>query len=129
MLTADELSALPDFFVYLAAAVFILGGVICVANFWLFLQWAVPSLRKPTPVPQRPVSALPIIGSLLVFLMLRTFGSVPAVMVLGVVLIMIDAGGIHWGLLGLPYVAYQRWCARRAARRAADDATAGPNAS
>jgi hypothetical protein len=121
MLTPDELNAVPEALVWLAGLVFIFGGLICVVNFWIFLNWIFPSLRMNPEEPYRHVSAIPIVGSLLVYFMLRTLGSIPAVMLIGVVLIAIDAGGIHWGLLGLPYVGYQHWRKRRAERKAADD--------
>jgi hypothetical protein len=113
MLSADELSAVPQVLVWLAWVVFALGGFICLINFRIFMEWAIYSLRKSKPDNYRTPSAIPILGSLLVFLMLKTLGSIPAAKVIGIALIVIDSGGIHWGLAGLPYILYRemqkRW--------------------
>ncbi|HEY6896372.1 MAG TPA: hypothetical protein VI279_03855 [Rhodocyclaceae bacterium] len=103
MLSPSELDAVPTAFVWLAWAVFALGGCLCVMNFKLFVDWLRHRLRKPPKEPYKHVSAIPILGSLLVALMLRTLGSNPVVMVVGIVLIVIDTGGIPWMIGGFVY--------------------------
>jgi hypothetical protein len=107
MLSAEELSALPQGFVWLAWAVFALGGFICLINFAIFMKWVSYRLRKTKPENYRTISAIPILGSLLVALMLKTLGSIPAAKVTGIILILIDSGGILWGLAGIPYIVYR----------------------
>lgn len=107
MLTADELGALPEIFVWLAWAVYALGGLICVMNFRIFVDWRLHCMRKPPKEPYRHVSAIPVIGSLLVALMLRALGSIPAAKMAGIVLILIDTGGIPWILAGIPFAIYR----------------------
>lgn len=103
MLSPSELDAVPTALIWLAWAVFALGGGLCVMNFKLFVDWLRYRLRKPPKEPYKHVSAIPILGSLLVALMLRTLGSNPTVMVIGVVLIVIDTGGIPWMIGGIVY--------------------------
>ena len=107
MPSPGALRPIPEFLLWLAWAVFALGGFICIANFKLFLNWAIHRLRKRPRESYKHVSAIPIIGSLLVALMLRPLDSIPAAKIVGIVLIAIDMGGIHWMILGLPYVAYR----------------------
>lgn len=106
MLSPSELDAVPVGFVWLAWTVFALGGYLCVLNFWIFVRWLRYRFRKPPKEPYKHVSAIPIIGSLLVYLMLRTLGSIPAAMVIGIVLIVIDTGGIPWMIAGIVYQIY-----------------------
>ncbi len=87
MLSPSELDAVPVGLVWLAWAVFVLGGCLCVGNFWIFIDWLRYTLRKPPKEPRKHVSAIPILGSLLVYFMLKTLGSIPAAMVIGIVLI------------------------------------------
>lgn len=101
MLTSSELDSLPPGLVWLAWGGFVLGGYLCVLNFRIFLAWLMHRLRKDPEDSYRHVSAIPILGSLIVALMLRTLGSIPEAMVIGIVLIAIDMGGIHWGIAGI----------------------------
>jgi hypothetical protein len=106
MLSPSELDAVPEGLVWLAWAVFILGGYVCVLNFRIFVAWLRYRLRKPPKEPYKAVSAIPILGSLLVALMLKTLGSIPAAMVIGIVLMVIDSGGIPWMIAGILYQIY-----------------------
>jgi hypothetical protein len=106
MLSPEELNAVPVGLVWLAWAVFVLGGCLCVGNFWIFIDWLRYELRKPPKEPRKHVSAIPIFGSLLVYFMLKTLGSIPAAMVIGIVLIAIDTGGIPWMIAGIVYQIY-----------------------
>lgn len=114
---------MPSVLVALAMAVLALGGFICLANFRLFLAWLRHCLR-PDPKPPHPhVSAIPIIGSLLVFLMLRPLADFPAAQSVGWLLIAVDMGGLHWMILGLPYALYRNRRQARSARRDEDGPT------
>ena len=95
MRSAAELSAIPQGFIWLAWAVLALGGLIYLINFRIFVEWIIYCLRKSKPENYRTPSAIPILGSLLVALMLRTLGSIPAAKVIGIALIVVDSGGIH----------------------------------
>jgi len=77
------------------------------------MEWIIYCLRKSKPENYRTRSAIPIIGSLLVVLMLRTLGSIPAAKVIGIALIVVDSGGIHWALAGLPYILYRQMRKRK----------------
>ena len=114
MLSPSELDALPKVLVWLAWAVFALGGYLGILNFKLFVAWLAYRFRKPPKEPYKHISAIPILGSLLVALMLRTLGSIPAAMVIGIVLIVIDTGGIPWMIAG---IVYQLFLALRRAVR------------
>jgi hypothetical protein len=94
---------MPAIFVWLAWPVFIFGGILCILNFKIFLDWAIYRLRKRPRQSYKHVSAIPIIGSLLVALTLRAFDAFPAVEAVGIVLIAIDTGGIHWSIVGICY--------------------------
>lgn len=107
MLSADQLSRIPTALVGLAATAFAFGGLICVINFLIFLKWLCRDLVKTRTDSYRSVSAIPIVGSLIVALLLNILGSIWAVKVTGIVLIAIDSGGIHWSLLALPYLVYR----------------------
>ena len=106
MLSPSELDAVPEGLVWLAWAVFVLGGYVCVLNFRIFVDWLLYRLRKPPKEARKSVSAIPILGSLLVAFMLKTLGSIPAAMVIGIVLIVIDSGGIPWMIAGIVYQIY-----------------------
>ncbi|HZX33242.1 MAG TPA: hypothetical protein VFF03_17960 [Rhodocyclaceae bacterium] len=118
MIPAGDLNAVPEVLLWLAWAVFCLGGFICLVNFRIFLGWVVHRLRKDPPESYRTPSAIPILGSLLVVLMLRTLGSIPVAKAIGIGLIVIDMGGIHWLLLGIPYAVFKSMGKRRRERRA-----------
>jgi hypothetical protein len=106
MLTSAELDSVPQFLVWLAWGGFVIGGFICVLNFRIFMDWVIYRLRRLPEESRKNVSAIPILGSLIVALMLRTLGSIPAAKVVGIVLIVIDMGGIHWAVVGIVYQIY-----------------------
>jgi hypothetical protein len=78
---------------------FVLGGMICVMNFSLPVRYYYRRWKK---FPRDSfVSPIPILGSLFVFLALRVLDVIPAAKMIGMVLIAIDVGGIHWMMLGI----------------------------
>ena len=80
-------------------AAFALGGLLCVMNFSLPLRYA---WRRWKGLPdERYISPVPLLGSLFVFLALRALDVVPAVKILGWILIAIDVGGIHWMIVAM----------------------------
>ena len=107
MLSADQLSAIPTALVGLAVTAFAFGGLICVINFLVFLKWLRRDLAKTRSGSYRSVSAIPVLGSLIVALLLNILGSNWAVKVTGIVFIIIDSGGIHWSLFAIPYITYR----------------------
>ena len=80
---------------WLAILLFLLGGVISLVN--LYLSYGRPLLYRDSP----HMSGIPLCGSLLVAL---SFVGLPsdafwAWFWVGIVLIVIDTGGIHWSLI------------------------------
>jgi hypothetical protein len=78
---------------------FLMGGFLCLVNFSLPVRYYLKVWRKQ-PLGKN-VSAIPILGSLIVYLTLRVLGTNPVVEVIGYVLIAIDMGGIHWMIFGI----------------------------
>lgn len=71
----------------MAWAFFVVGGSICVLNFRLFLDWVIYRIMKKLPEESyKYISPIPILGSLLVALMLRTLASIQATKIIGAVL-------------------------------------------
>jgi len=77
------------------------GGYVCLLNFKLLVAWASHRLGSHPDDTWTSVSPIPIFGSLIVALMLRTLGSNDLAWCLGIVFIAIDAGGIPWMLLAI----------------------------
>ena len=81
-----------------------LGAFLCVTNFYLsFLRYTVRRLRGLPRESYRWVSGFPLLGSLFVALSLFALYSLPFVLPVGLVLIAIDTGGIHWFVGGMIY--------------------------
>ena len=96
MLSAEELANVPPLLVGLAWFGFVVGGFICLFNFYLPVRFYYRRWKGIPPDRTDTISGISLFGSLIVFLMLRTLGSIPAAMVIGVILIAIDVGGAHW---------------------------------
>ena len=76
---------------------FIIGGCLCVLNFYLsFLRYPVHRLRGMPKESYRWVSGIPLFGSAFVALSLLHLLSSSPILAAGIVLIAIDTGGIHW---------------------------------
>jgi hypothetical protein len=95
-------------------AAFLLGGFICLTNFSLPVRYYLKVWRKQPPGPN--VSPIPIFGSLAVYLTLEALASAPLVTMLGasllvkvvgIVLIAIDMGGIHWMIFGIGMAVFR----------------------
>jgi hypothetical protein len=73
------------------------GAFLCVTNFYLsFLRYALHRLRGLSQESFRLVSGFPLVGSLLVAFSLLALRSLPFMLPVGIALIAIDTGGIHW---------------------------------
>jgi hypothetical protein len=82
---------------------FAFGGLLCLMNFSLPVRYY---YRRWKGLPEeRYVSSIPLLGSLCVFLTLRALDVIPAVKVIGWMLIAIDVGGIHWMMFSLAFYA------------------------
>jgi hypothetical protein len=92
-------------YIFLAAA-FLMGAYLCVLNFYLsFLRYPIHIRNGGTKESYKFVSGIPIFGSLFIYILLRNTNLPPAIFYLGVVLICIDTGGLHWGLGNMIYHA------------------------
>ena len=81
---------------WLAYALFGVGGAICAVNLYLsFLRYPLYAWRRKVDVYRR-VSGLPVLGSGLVLVAL-ILGQPPTwAVTAGVMLAVLDTGGIHW---------------------------------
>ncbi len=74
-----------------------LGGAICAVNAYVsFLRYPIHRLRGRTPEEIRRVSGFPVVGSLLVVVSLIGLWDDAAARTVGLALILIDTGGLHW---------------------------------
>ncbi len=82
----------------IANIIFCLGGFICCLNFYLsFLHYPLYKILKKTE-KYKWVSGLPLVGSLFVAISLFLLYQIKWILILGIILISIDTGGIHWFL-------------------------------
>ncbi len=83
---------------------FLFGSLLCVCNFYLsFLRYPFHRLRGLPRESYRFVSGIPLIGSALVALAMCKLYAFPSVRFVGLILIAIDTGGIHWFLGTITY--------------------------
>jgi hypothetical protein len=81
----------------LAWIAFALGAFLCILNFHLsFTRYAWHRLRGLPRESYKHISGFPIFGSLFVALSLLKFHNIIAMVIAGIVLILIDTGGLHW---------------------------------
>ncbi len=81
----------------LVTILFFLGGVICAVNFYLsFLRYPIFLLRGGRKSEFRWISGTPVIGSLSVAVGLVYLHQTSWILLAGLVLILIDTGGLHW---------------------------------
>ena len=80
-----------------AALAFVLGGLLCLLNFWLsFARHPLHRLRHgPTARPPN-MSGIPLFGSLAVGLSLLALHDRTWALTVGIPLCLLDTGGIHW---------------------------------
>jgi hypothetical protein len=94
---------------FLAWPAFVLGGSLCVLNFYLsFVSYPVHRLRGRSKESYRWVSGIPLVGSILVVLSLLHLHSLTALFAIGVALIAIDTAGIHWFVGTMIYQSFSR---------------------
>ena len=76
---------------------FAVGGWVCLLNFYLsFLRYPLHRCRGLPEESYRWVSGVPVLGSLFVALSLFELHSLAGMLPVGIGLIAIDTGGIHW---------------------------------
>lgn len=83
--------------ILLAWLFFTLGALLCGLNFYLsFLRFPIYRLRGHSAESYRWSSGIPLFGSLFVAVTLFFLSSVPWILIVGILLIALDTGGIHW---------------------------------
>lgn len=83
----------------LVVILFCLGGIICAMNCYLsLLRYPIFLLRGGQKSEFQWISGAPIIGSLSVAVGLAYLYRTDWILWIGLILILIDAGGIHWYL-------------------------------
>jgi hypothetical protein len=86
---------------------FVFGGYICILNFYIsFLRYRVHLWRGLSKESFKFVSGIPLLGSLIVYLLLRYMNLPPAMQYVAIGLIVIDTGGIHWGIGNVVYHSF-----------------------
>ena len=76
---------------------FCLGAMICFLNFYLsFLRYPIYKLRGGKKEDYKWKSGFPLIGSFFLAISLLIFYKITWLLVLGLFLILLDTGGIHW---------------------------------
>lgn len=89
---------------FLKWAAFVFGAYLCLLNFYIsFLRYRIHLWRGLPKESYKFVSGIPLLGSLIVFLLVRCTNLPPAMQYAGVVLIVIDTGGIHWAIGNILY--------------------------
>ena len=88
-------------------ALFVFAAWLCVLNFYLcFLRYPL-YLRSGKPKESyKFISGIPVFGSLILYLLVRYTNLPSPVFYAGVVLIIIDTGGLHWALGNIIYHAF-----------------------
>jgi len=80
-----------------AISLFCIGGCFCILNFYLsFLRYPLHKRKCGDTKEYKWVSGAPILGSLFVAISLLYFYPISWICILGLILIAIDTGGIHW---------------------------------
>ena len=83
----------------LAHILFYLGGYFCGLNFYLsFLRYPLYRVCGGEKDEYQWVSGAPLVGSLLVGISLISLHKITWMLVLGLILIVLDTGGLHWSL-------------------------------
>ena len=78
---------------------FVVGGFFCFLNIYTsFLRYPLHLLRGGARKEYKWVSGAPLIGSLLMGLSLLELHTDPRYFIPGVILVVLDTGGIHWFL-------------------------------
>ncbi len=93
----------------IAYILFSLGGFFCILNFYLsFLRYPLYRLSGGDKKEYKWVSGAPLLGSLFVGFSLLSHYDTKWMLILGLILIFIDTGGIHWFLATMFYYAIFR---------------------
>jgi len=81
---------------YVFFAIFALGGFLCAVNLYLsFVRYVLLRVAR-RPAEYRFESGIPMLGSLLVVACLASFQLPNWTWIPGIVLAVLDTGGIHW---------------------------------
>ena len=93
----------------IAYILFGLGGFFCLLNFYLsFLRYPIYRLLRGDKKQYKWISGAPILGSLFVGIGLLSLYETKWILILGLALISIDTGGLHWFLVTMFYYAVFR---------------------
>ena len=93
----------------IAYILFGVGGFFCVLNFYLsFLRYPIYRLSGGDKKEYKWTSGAPILGSLFVGIGLLSLYGTKWILILGLTLILIDTGGLHWFLATMFYYAIFR---------------------
>ena len=96
-----------------AYVLLVLGGLLCVLNFYLsFLRYPVYRLRGRQS-EYRWASGIPLIGSALVVVALLILREPFVVVTIGVLTAAIDTGGLHWFIGTMVYMGVRELFVRR----------------
>lgn len=81
---------------------FALAGYFCLLNFYLsFLRYPSYLWRGGSKESYRFISGIPILGSLIVYLLYRNAHLPDTLQIVAIILIAVDTGGIHWGIANM----------------------------
>jgi hypothetical protein len=84
---------------FLAYILFYLGGYFCGLNFYLScLRYPLYRVCGGEKDEYQWISGAPLVGSLLVGISLISLHKITWMLVLGLILIVLDTGGLHWFL-------------------------------
>jgi hypothetical protein len=83
---------------------FAFGAYLCALNFYLsFLRYPLYLRRGLPKESYKFASGIPIIGSLILFLLARYTNLPPVMFYAAIGLIIADTGGIHWAVASIAY--------------------------
>jgi hypothetical protein len=93
----------------IAWALFALGAFICLLNFYLScVRYPLHRWRGLPKEAFQWVSGFPLVGSLFVALSLLWLHQLPVMIPIGIAMIVVDTGGIHWFLGVLVYQLFHQ---------------------
>lgn len=85
-------------------AAFVFGAYLCLLNFYIsFLRYRIHLWRGLPKESFKFISGIPLLGSLILYLLVRYTNLPPVMLYAGIVLICMDTGGIHWAIGNIIY--------------------------
>ena len=96
--------AMPPWHTILGGVVFAFGAWIAAANFYLaLLRYPLHRLRGGAPTSFGVVSAVPVVGQILLLFACQLLHAYPSAVRAGIILILLDLGGLHVALITLAW--------------------------